>query len=323
MGLNIFTGSIDETGFLLFYGIYCPDSVGLKVSSGRTTLAVAALLACACCSAPAAFFLLRWGRLAFDNAKAASFGKLAGFYYTPLLQFLGDTIRQSPGLLLSLVLTIAALTYVLIKRRAVLWEPDFLALLIIVSFSVVLLASSSRLIRYALPVIVAAPFLAGMLISPKDEPVSRRFAILLAGLVFCGLLAASVPARHRASRESLSKCDAVLTEATKCNARRILMATDSPTFNKNLMDLAMEFWATRTSVEVDTMPYHAVYGLPIEEDFHAIDHSDEVVFQDKDELNPPFTNQRVSEYERYVQRSEYDPIRVGNDLTLYSVRCRP
>jgi len=132
-----------------------------------------------------------------------------------------------------------------------------------------------------------------------------------------------VPTWHRTDRQNLSRCEAVLAQALKCHSRRVVLATDSPTLNKNLMDLANEFWATESPVEVDTLAYQAMSGVPIEADFHAIDEFDQVVFQDRAELSPPFTNQRVSEYERYIQQGRYVPVKVADDLTVYSIRCGP
>ena len=83
------------------------------------------------------------GAIRFHHAKTASFGQAAGFYYVPLMQFLGETTRESPGLALAFLLTVSALAYVVIQRRSTLWEPDFLALLIVLGFGVVVLASPS------------------------------------------------------------------------------------------------------------------------------------------------------------------------------------
>ena len=87
------------------------------------------------------------------------------------------------------------------------------------------------------------------------------------------------------------------------------------------MSLAVEFSASGASA--DTLAYHAMFGVPIEEDFRAMSESDQVVFQDRDALSPPFTNQRASEYERYIRQVGYVPVRVGDDLSIYSMRCRP
>ena len=127
--------------------------------------------------------------------------------------------------------------------------------------------------------------------------------------------------RHRPNRQSLSRCDAVLAHAATCNARRILLATDSPTLNKDLMDLAIEVRTTGGPVDVGTLAYQAMAGVPIDKDFHVIGESDQVVFQNKDALSPPFTNQRVSEYERYIRQSGHVPIRVGDDLSVFSMGC--
>lgn len=322
-GVILSLGALTKLDFPYFILLIVPTLFVLTLRRGGVRVAVASLIACACVSAPAVFYFLRWGRLAFLNARASSFGSLAGFYYIPLSQFLGDTFRRSPGLLLSLALTISALTYLVIKRRTALWGPDFLAFLVLIGFGIVALASSNREIRLLLPAIVALPFLAGILMSGKGIPVPRRLAAVIAGLVCCCLTVAAVPTRYRASRESLSKCDAVLTEATRCNARRILMATDSPTFNKNLMDLATEFSTAGSPADTGTLSYRAVFDFPIEEDFETISESDEVVFQEEGERSPLFTNQRDSDYERYLQQHGFTPIRVGSDLIVYSARCRP
>ena len=253
-------GAITKVSFLYFIVLIVPVLFFIKLHHGGLRGALAALAAFACWSAPSAIYLLRWGQPAFDNAKAASFGQLAGLYYTPLLQFLGITIRESPGLVLSFVLTAAALIYLVIKRRLMQSWPDFLALLIMIGFGIVVLASSARLIRYSFPAIVALPFLMGILMSGKGHSVPARYAALAAGLVFCGLLAAGVPTRHRANRKSLSRCDAVLAQAAKCNAKSIMLATDSPTLNKNLMDLAIEVSASGAPVKVGTLAYHYVWS---------------------------------------------------------------
>jgi len=317
-------GAMTKVNFFYFIVLIVPTLFFIRLHYGGLRGAVAALIAFACWSAPSAIYLARWGRPVFDNAKAFSFGRLADFYYIPLLQFLGDTIRESPGLVLSFVLTVTALIYIVIQRRRILWGPDFLTLLIMIGFGIVVLASHNRQIRFAFPAIVALPFLTGILMSGKGHSASGRSAALAAGLVLCGLLVASVPTRHRANRQqSLGRADAVLAQAAECNAKRIMLATDSPTLNRNLMHLAIAVSALGAAVRVDTLAYQAMSGAPIEEDFRAIRESDEVVFQDKDALSPPFANQRVLEYERYTrQQGGFDPIRVGGDVSVYPMYCR-
>jgi hypothetical protein len=43
---------------------------------------------------------------------------------------------------------------------------------------------------------------------------------------------------------------------------------------------------------------------------------DIVVFPDRVDLSPPFTNQRVSDYERYVREVSFGPIRVAKKEAL-------
>ena len=316
-------GAMTKLNFLYFVALIVPALFLIRLRNGGLRSALAAFAALAYWSAPAAMYLVRCGRPAFEHAKEASFGRAADFYYIPPMQFLGETSRESPGLALSFLLTVAALTYAVIQRRRIAWEPDFLAVLIVIGFGIIVLAAPNREIRFEFPAIVALPFLAAILLSGKERPAPGRFAALAAGLVFCGLLAASVPTRHRAVRQSLVRPDAVLAEAAGCHARRILLATDSPTLNEPLMDLAIAASPSGASFDVSTLAYRTWSGAAIEFDYQAMRDSDEVVFQDRGALYPPFTNQRVSDYERYMRQGGYIPVRRGSDLSIYSIRCRP
>lgn len=319
-------GAMTKLDFFYFIGLIVPTLFFLSLHYTGLRRTIVAFVASSCCSAPAAFYLIRWGRAAFDNAKTSSFGKISNVNPTPLSQFVGETIRQSPGLLLSMVLIIAALAFLAVTRRIKFWDQDFLAFLIAVVFGLVVLSSPARMIRYAFPAIVALPFLTAILMSGRGRPVASRSAALAAGLVFCGLLVAGLPMRHRPDRESITRSDAVLAEAAACHATNILFATDSATLNPNLMDVAIEVSESATPVRVDqvgSLEYDAIYSTPITESFHKIDKADEVVFQDKGNLGAEWPNQRVSEYERYVQQRVYHPVRVVGDLTVYSARCRP
>ena len=313
-------GVMTKLNFLYFIVLIVPTLFLIRLHHGGLRSALAAHMAFVYWSAPSAIYLVRYGGNAFAFAKTASFGRNAEFYYTPLLQFLSDTIRESPGLLLSFVLMVTALIYLVVQRRRILWGTDFLAFLIMIGFGIVVLASHNREIRFAFPAIVALPFLTGILMSGKGHAVPSRAAALAAGLVFCGLLAASVPTAHRATRQILSRADAILAQAAQCNARRIMLATDSPTLNPFLTHLAIEVSASRASVTAETLAYNAMNGVPIEEDFLTISEQDLVVFQDRDASFSPFSNKRVLDYERYIRQGGHVPIRVGGDLTVYSMR---
>ena len=188
----------------------------------------------------------------------------------------------------------------------------------------IVLASPSRQNRYLFPAIVALPFLLAILISRQRESCpapSDALAALAASLVLVGLVAAAVPTRHRPDWQSLSRADAVLAQAARCNAAHVVLATDSPTLNIYLMGLDLEF--SDSGPSATTLAYQAISGVPIEEDFHTMSESDMVVFQDDRHINPKFSNQRVSEYERYIRQGGFVPIKVGDDLSVYPVRCAP
>ncbi len=319
-------GAMTKISFLYFVLLIVPTLFLIRLRKAGLRSALAALTSFACCSAPSALYLVLFGRLAFENAKASSFGGVAAFTYVPFLQFLGNTIRESPGLVLSFVLTVSALIYLVIKRRAILWGADFLALVITIGFGTIVLAATNRQIRYAFPAIVAPPFLTAILMSNKGDPAPARSAALAACLAFCGLLAAGVPTQHRASRQTLSRSDAVLAHAAGCNAKRILLLSESPTLNKVLMELALQVSGKGALIKaglVSTLATQDRFRVPIEEDFHAIAEADEVVLQDRDKLSPAYLNRRVSEYERYIRQGGYVPVRAWDDVSVYSMRCRP
>ncbi len=320
-GALLSLGAMTKISFFYFIVLIVPTLFVIRFRRVGLRGALTALIAFASLSLPFAIYLLHWGRSAFQNGGASSFGQVAGLYKVPLLPFLDESIRLSPGLIPSLLFIAVALVYLVIKRRRTLLGPDLLALLITMGFGVIALASPNRQIRYAFPAVVALPFLIAILLSFKADPISGRQAALAAGLVFLGLLIAGVPTEHRPDRQSISRSEAALAQAADCNAKSILLATDSPTLNMDLMDLAREFWTNKNPVDVGTLAYQAMFGAPISQDFHAIDKTDQVVFQDTKELNPPFTNARVSEYEQYVRQAEYVPVNVGSDLRVYSKRC--
>ena len=319
-------GAMTKISFFYFIVLVLPTLFLIRLRNAGMRGALASLASFACCSAPSALYLVLFGRLAFENARASSFGGVAGFYYVPFLQFLGNVIRESPGLVLSFVLTLSALVYLAIKRPTLLRRTDLLALLIVLGFGTMVLAATNRQIRFVFPAIVALPFLTAILMSDQGDPAQARSAMLAACLAFCGLLAAGVPTLHRASRLSVSRSDAVLAHAFGCNAKRILLLTDSPTLNNILMELALEVSGKGALIKaglVKTLASPERSGVPIEEDFRAMADADELVLQDRDKLSPPFTNRRVSEYERYVRQGGYISARVWDDVSVYSMRCRP
>jgi hypothetical protein len=323
-------GMLTKFSFLYFVVSIVPVLFLIRLHYGGFRTAFAAVIAFALSSAPTALYFLLFGQSALDYAWASSFGwQTQQYLYNPLLVYLSDAIRDSPGLTLSLVLMAVALIYLVIKRRLMQSWPDFLALLIMIGFATIVIASPARGLgvvsqfRYVFPAIVALPFLVAILMSGKGGPAPRLSAALASGLVFCGLLAASVPTLYRASSQSLDRVNAVLAHAAQCRAAHIMLATDSPTLNITLLVLAITIAPTSDTVKAGTLAYNATMGrVPIDEDFRTIRESDQVVFQDKDALNPWWANLRVSEYERYVRQNGYVPIKVASDVTVYLIRCR-
>jgi hypothetical protein len=311
-------GALTKVSFFYFIVLIIPVLLFMRFHSNGIRSMLAWLLALVCGSAPAAIFFLRYGQTPLANAKAASFGGLAGFYHVPQWQFLAGMVQDSPGLAISFLLLAAASVYLLIKQRPGLLDADFIACLIVVGFVVVVLASPSKHIRYLYPAIVALPFLMSILLSSKEDSVRPRWAALAATVAFLILVGVAVPTRHRTYRQNLTRAEAILAEAAQSNAKSIVLATDSPTLNVYLLRLTSEF--SSSGISIGTLAYQAISGVPIEDDLRTMSETDMVIFQDPRHTNPKFTNQRVPQYETYAQRMGAGRVRIGDDMEMYLMR---
>jgi len=316
----LLTGALTKVSFFYFIVLIVPALFAIRMRHSGLRSAFVALISFAVCSVPTAIYYLRYGQSALKNGFAASFGHDAPFYYVPLSQFLSDTIRQSPGLLLLMLVAAAGIIYLVLKRRDAAWSVNVLPLLIMVGYCATALASSNREIRYVFPAIIASPFLIGILLSGKTSVFSRGHATIAAIFVFCFLLVASVPMLHRANRQCIHVPEVVLAQAADFNAKRILLATDSSSLNDSLMRVAIAIAPSRPQVETETLAWRAGSGMAIESDFREILESDIVVFQNKEELDSPYTNQRVPEYEQYTRQHFGDaPIKAVDGVRIYGV----
>jgi hypothetical protein len=314
-------GAITKVNFFYFIALIVPILFVIRARNQGLRNALVALLSLAICSLPAAFYWVRYGALALRMAWANSFGHEAHFFYTPFLQFLYNTVQLSPGLLLSGALLVGEIVYLVVKRHEINWGANALALLVLTGYCIVALASKNREFRFLYSGVIALPFLVGMVISKKTYSHSQKTAMLAAVFVFCCLVAAAVPVLRRAERQSIQRSEAVLAHAVGSNAKHILLATDSPTLNYYLMLLAIVLSPSRSSIETATLAWPPLANLPIEDDFRVIRESDIIVFQDKQALNPPFSNRRVSEYEQYTRQQAGDgPIKVMDDVSIYGMR---
>jgi hypothetical protein len=75
------------------------------------------------------------------------------------------------------------------------------------------------------------------------------------------------------------------------------------------------------------VPLYSNDTLPAEKGFDRLLESDQVVFQNINGLimdgSSELRTQRVAEYERYLRQSGYVPVRVDDDVNVYSIQCRP
>jgi hypothetical protein len=308
-------GVLTKVSFFYFLALSLPLLLFTRLRNHGIRNALTWLAAFSCCSAPTTVYLLRYGRSAFRNAQAASFGGLAVLYHLPVWRFLGGILRGSPGFALELLLLTIASGFVVLKKRHVWSDARFLAFLITLGFLVVVLASPSKLSRYLLPSIVALPFVLAILVSENRDSVPAATAGVTAGLLLVTLVAAAVPTMHRDYRGSLKRAELVLAQAEQLKARSIVLATGSPTLNAPLLRLAVEFSPYKPAF--GTLAYQAISGVPLDDDFRSIRQTDIVVFQERQHINPKFTNQRVPKYEAYLLGEGAMPVRVAEDVYWY------
>jgi hypothetical protein len=102
-------GAMTKISFFYFILLIIPILFLIKVRINGGRYACVAITAFACSSVPTVIYLVRWGRPAFAYASGSSFGGVAEFYYVPLLEFLSNLVRESPGLIFSFLLTLGAL----------------------------------------------------------------------------------------------------------------------------------------------------------------------------------------------------------------------
>jgi hypothetical protein len=322
-GLVLSAGALTKISFLYFVILIVPVLLIIRFRRSGPRKTVWAVVGLAVSSAPAAGYLLKFGGASLANGRNSSFGGVASLYYSSLPDFLSYSLSHTHGLWIFVGLVAAALGYLAIKRREFVREPAFLALLIVGGFAVIVLASPNRLIRFLFPVIVVLPFLLGVLLSGNGSSIHRRSALLMAGLACCGLSLVALPARQRAERSaSLGRSDAVLEQAVECDDRSILLATDSPTLNPLLMSVSTQVTRMSAPIQVRTLIYSSMNHIPIDSDFHAMQDSDLVVFQDDNALSPPFTNLRVPEYKSFIlQQTGYSRTKIWDDVNVYSRHC--
>ena len=313
-------GALTKANFFYFLGLIVPVLLMLRLRQRGLRSALTTLAAFAVCSLPVALYWVRFGIPALRNGWAASFGHDANFYRVPLFQFLGNEFRQSPGLLLTTLFVCAGIVYLTLKRRTVLWSSNILPFLIMAGYITISLTSSNRQLRYIFPGIIALPFLIGILISRQTIAFSQRAAMLAALGCFCGLAVAGAPTLHRPDKQSISKSEEVLTAAIDAKATRVLLATNSPTLNRFLMKIAFDVSSPQPSVELDSLTWRAATGEPIEKELNVIRESDLVVFQNNEALDPPFSNERKSDYEKYTQQLAGNiPAKIVDGISFYEI----
>ncbi len=323
-GVILSLGTMTKISFLYFVMLIVPTLLTIVFRRRGLTGVLAAFAGLCLSSAPSAAYLLKFGRPALTNGAQSSFGQTATLYNESLLAFFGSNVNDSTGLAIAFVLVVAGIAIAIFRERERIRLADILPPLILSGFEIIVLNSVNRDIRYTFPAIVAFPFLVALLLSAQTKPIPRRIAASAAAVVFCSLAVAALPTRHRAEREaSLGRADAAIAHALSCSHSHILLGTDTGTLNHPLLHLASAVTPAASRIEIDSLAYDAVNGIPFSEDTRQIQDADEVILQDEPAPNAPvFSNQRVPEYRHYISGlPEFSPVKVWRDVTIYSKVC--
>lgn len=310
-------GAMTKTSFLYFIVLVIPVLAFLRSRHSGWRNALLALSMLATCSLPVGLYWLRWGVPALRNAWAASFGHDAPFYYIPFWRFVAETIRQSPGMLASIVLAIGCVAYGVTNRPRLKWNVNLVPLFIIIGYCTITLSSSNRDLRYSFLGIIALPFVVGILMSRGARALPQSSAAVAAIAVFGYLAAVGFSTLHRADRRSIARSELVMAQAANSKAKTILLATDGRTLNWDLLLVASELSPLQGKVETNTLANNAANDQPIAQDFQQIRESDLVVFEDMSTRYPAWANQRAPEYEAYAQKIFGKPVKVVGDIRIY------
>jgi len=308
-----------KLNFAFFLFLMLPLLAWIVIRREGARRARIVFLAYLCTSAPLLIFLLLFGRSAVKTLLVWSYGSVARVFAMPLGKFLSLSFYYAPGMAGVLLLVAVALGfyYVLNPRR--IFSSDTAALVLVLLFGAAVLFAASKQIRYAFPVIVALPFLASVVVAGDAKPWPHGKALAAAGLLCLLLAVAAVPERSRSDVRSVERANLVLDQATAQHAAHLVLATDSPTLNGALFELARLFRSELPGQrpEVRNLAYSHIEGRAQEKDFADLDQADLVVFQDQPALLPQFSNVRVEIYRKHVLAQGFQPSRWGNDLTLY------
>ena len=310
-------GAITKASSLYFLGLILPILFAIRWRHSGRSPSWIALVSLIVATSPVILYWLVFGLPALMNGWAASFGRDAPFYHVPFLSFVRFNLKNAPGMLLTVGLAGLVLARVAQKPREGLRGPRLWPLAIMLVYSALALLSSNREIRYLFPGLVSLPYLLlALLDSGEGAGCSRKTSRLAASLVFGFLLVASLPTRYRADRKSFAICEAVGRQAVQLRAGRVLLASDSPSLNLALFEAYVGYSYAAPPFQVDSLA--CTFGPPIEDDFRKIDQSDVLVIQNKERLNPPWTNTRVPQFEEYVQALG-GRTTVVNGVSLYSI----
>jgi hypothetical protein len=325
-GLVLSLGLMIKVSFFYFVILLVPALLWVRYRRTGLRSSMFAFAGFLISAVPLGTYLLKYGRSSFLNGGASSFGSVSKLYSTSLFKFIAACLESSPGLWVFGLATLAGLVWAItnwaIRRR----RPelgDALATVILFGFGVIVLASSNRQLRYSFPLIVCLPYLLAVLLSGKGQRMPGKSAVLVALVALAPMLLAAVPASHRADRQAnLARADAVVNTARRCGDQAIVLATNSPTLNGRLLDIAVEMSGS-SALNVNVLVGGGFFESPIEQDYRVITDSDLVVFQDDRNLSPPFSNLRVPAYRSFISKQmQFRPLPVDQDVLMFSKRCQ-
>jgi hypothetical protein len=310
-------GVLNKASFFYFLALILPCLVFVRWRRLGADPVRRTLLAFLVAMLPAIAYWARYGARSLYNGWAASFGHDAPLYYTPLGSFIGNALLQSPGLIVSGIF--CAICLVIVWNAGAGRRSRLVPVLIVMGYLAICLAAPNRQIRYMFPAIISLPFLLALTAS-RTHSVPRSASLSAAAVAILSFAVLAAPTASRADRQSIGRSEAVLTEADRYGVTRMVLASDSPTFNNSLLRVVMALKAS--PIKTETFAFHGPDDIALTNDFEAMRRADFVVLQDRSALDSAPTNSRYSEYQKYLDAQDTESVvRIRKaDLTIYCMR---
>ena len=299
-GLVIVVGTLAKVTFFFFLGGVALAVIWIRFRRLGIRSCLRTAFTAAICSLPAIIIWAVFWRNFVGHAVEASFGGFSKFYAVEGLTPLGYLRGYAMTCRWSIVPTLALVLYFALKvRRSDARWFRILPLALILIYLAICSLIPYLDYRYAMPVMIALPFVLAVVPAGGEEQPSPPAAVFVFGLLGCVLC--SIPMLARTDMESVRYVGSVLDRIARPGVK-IMLATETQTLNIETLLLGKELRGKPFhTVEIDTLFYDPLHGRSMFDSYHRMEWADYILF-DKPPLptNPKWANRFASEFYQYA-----------------------